>query len=544
MNSTTGNFSTLSASTWNLPVSISVSTLNASNEYISNLYASNISVSNWTFPNSISTSTLYASTGYFSNVCTDVIDVPSAYLTTYAEESAFKNPNNFNYGVTLGALDYADIAFIRFKNINSTNNYDSYIYSTSGVSGISGQGELTLSAANVNMWSVKSTYQTTVNGNFTTMNASAINASTWNLPSTISTNTVNVSNLNASIGNIKTANISTLNASTWNFPATIGTTTLNATIGNFFSTANAPTGNFSTLNASTWNLPATISATTMNASTGNFSTLSASTWNLPATISATTLNASTGNFSTLSASTWNLPATISATTMNASTGNFSTINASNINTNTYDSLSATTALTLGNDLTSGDLYIGNGTMTGNVSVNTTGYCNFDCGRRSTWNTSNIVSYSTQLGSNYYALAVVTANRSTAGTTFVFSPNNTQVNVSMATVPVGLYMVTVNALLESYTNMSALVNYNIGIATSTALPMTNANTNRTILSNDNGAFNTIPSQTTGVIPVTVTGFINIQNTGNYLAGYLSITTASHTAGSMDARIRTAYVVKIA
>lgn len=215
-----------------------------------------------------------------------------------------------------------------------------------------------------------------------------------------------------------------------------------------------------------------------------------------------------------------------------------------LTTGNINPITATNNLVIGNTLTTGHLQLGSTTMTGNVSIDTTGYVNFSCDRRSTYNSSNLVGYSTQLGSYYFTNTVQIVNRTTAGASYVFSPNATT-NPTMTTLPVGLYMISVNGCLESYASYTGTISYQMGVALGTTLPMTNANTTRVVLSQDNGAMNFTSASGSAFLPISVSGVVSITTTGQYLAGYGLISLAGTiTAGNVDYRIRSVFITKIA
>jgi hypothetical protein len=182
----------------------------------------------------------------------------------------------------------------------------------------------------------------------------------------------------------------------------------------------------------------------------------------------------------------------------------------------------------------------------NSSVHIGGDIIFERGCHSTWNTSGIIPYSTQLGSYYYTNTVQSVNKNSSGSIYAFSPTNSAVNVSMETLPVGLYIVAVNGLIESYSGYDGTVSFTLGYATSTSLPMTQGNTNttRTILIQDNGG-ELFTAPASKILPISATGIVNITTTGQYLAAYGSLAlSGTITTGSVDLRLRSAYVAKIA
>lgn len=192
--------------------------------------------------------------------------------------------------------------------------------------------------------------------------------------------------------------------------------------------------------------------------------------------------------------------------------------------------------------TSGGIQIGNTTMTGNISFDTAGDVVFGCDRRSTWNTSDLIKNSTQLGSFYQQTASVTTNKTNTGQTFVFSPNNA--NTSLSTVPVGLYLVSAQGRIKTNGGYNANVtNVNAGICYGGTYNFTSGSTTR-IAFVSTGALNT--SGTTNYTEMTtIVGVINMSVTGNYIGAFLNVSSGqAATTGSVDCIIDYCMVTKIA
>lgn len=192
--------------------------------------------------------------------------------------------------------------------------------------------------------------------------------------------------------------------------------------------------------------------------------------------------------------------------------------------------------------TSGSINIGNVSMGGNINFNTTGDAIFGCDRRSTWNTSDLIKNSTQLGSFYQQTNAVTSNKTTTGQTFVFSPNNA--NTSLTTVPVGLYLVSSAARIRTNAGYNAsTTGMNIGICYGNTYNFTSGSTTRNAFAST-GNLNT--SGTTNFQQVlTFTGVVNMSVTGQYIGAFMSQTAAqAATTGSIDLIIDYCTVVKIA
>ncbi len=210
---------------------------------------------------------------------------------------------------------------------------------------------------------------------------------------------------------------------------------------------------------------------------------------------------------------------------------------SNLNT-----ITNTASLGIGQNITSGDIKIGSTTMTGNISIDTTGDVVFGCDRRSTWNTSDLIKFSTQLGSHVYSNSLSNINKVTTGQTFCFSPINA--NVSMSTFPVGLYLVSAHARIKTNGGYNAnITQMNAGMCYGTGYNFTSGNTTRMALA-ALGALNT--SGTTNFIQnIPFTSVLNMSITGQYIGAFMSATAGqAATVGSIDLTIDYITIVKLA
>lgn len=207
-----------------------------------------------------------------------------------------------------------------------------------------------------------------------------------------------------------------------------------------------------------------------------------------------------------------------------------------------NSLDPTVDLGLGVNLTSGNLDLGNTTMTGNISIDTAGDVVFGCDRRSTWNTSGLIKNSTQLGSFYTQLGNMTANKTSTGQTIVFGPNNA--NTSLTTLPVGLYLVSAQARIKTFSGYnSSTTAMNLGTCYGTGYNFTQGNTTRAGVANG-GALNTSGTNLFSEC-ISMTTVFNMSITGQYLGVFMSLTASQvATVGSVDLIIDYVNVVKIA
>lgn len=213
---------------------------------------------------------------------------------------------------------------------------------------------------------------------------------------------------------------------------------------------------------------------------------------------------------------------------------------SNLNT-----ITNTATLGIGQNITTGDIKIGSTTMTGNISIDTTGYINKGCDLRSTWNTSDLISYSTQLGSNYSNSNLAsTGNISGTNACRLYYPSPT--NISLQNVPVGLYLVTGVGAFRGFNGYNAIAgNCYAGVCYGTNASFTDANTTRitpvyyfapNLYSN---------ASTATVIPFNFAYVLNMSITGQKI-GIFSQYQATNlaTAGNVAMSITNITVTKIA
>jgi hypothetical protein len=208
-------------------------------------------------------------------------------------------------------------------------------------------------------------------------------------------------------------------------------------------------------------------------------------------------------------------------------------------------INATDSIVFGNNITTGNLRIGNSTMTGNISIQTTGDCIFECDQRSTWNTSGIIAFSTQLGSGYEVVGNVNSgNISGTNVCRVYYP--TPANISLQNMPVGKYLMSVVCCIKGFSGYNAIPgNIYSGIAYGTNASFTDANTTRL---NANYVFapNLYSNASTAtVLPMTFTYPFNVSTTGQKIGFYVQYqATNLATAGSVIINFFSCNVVKIA
>jgi hypothetical protein len=491
-----GNFSVLSVSTFN-PNTITTTTITAST-----INASTLSVSTFN-PATIETTTINASTGNFSTLNASTWTFPATISTT-----------TFN---------------------GSTGNFS------------------TLNGSTVSGGTIRGTSVSVTTGNFSTLNAS-----TWNLPSTITIsqlNTCNISALNMSVATmtvslrIDAEKLNVINICVSNISAT-DITSGDANISYIYSDTLYPNyivcsqgAEFAdVINASN------ISIQKIN---NSFSTMSTS---LPLTIWSVSNNEATG----LRVPTFIDSQDLGALTIgyNQSAGFINVCRAtrfySNILTDSnINGIAATDSITIGNNTTTGNLRIGNTGMTGNVCITTdTGNINFstagdvtfNCDRRSTWNTSDILKNSTQLGSFYQQTTSNSNTKTNTGITYVFSPNTT--NTSLSVSPVGLYLVSAQARLRTNGAYSArITQFELGLCHSSGYNFTTGNTSRTQFVGT-GSLNT-SGTSTEIWTIGCTGIINMSIENRYIGAYMTATAdQAATVGNIQLFLDCVTVVKIA
>jgi hypothetical protein len=207
-----------------------------------------------------------------------------------------------------------------------------------------------------------------------------------------------------------------------------------------------------------------------------------------------------------------------------------------------NTITDTATLGIGNNITTGGIRIGNSTMSGNISFQTTGDVIFECDRRSTWNTSDLIKNSTQLGSFYQQTASNTNTKTNTGATFVFNPNVG--NTSLSTSPIGLYLVSAQARIKTAGGYNAsITGMNCGTCYGGTYNFTSGNTTRQAFASA-GALNT-SGTTDETWVLSFTGLVNMSTTGNYIGAFMSATAAqAATVGSITLAVDYCMVVKIA
>ena len=599
----TGNFSTLSVSTFN-PTTITTTTLSASTGNFSTLNAST-----WTFPSTISTTTFNGSTGNFSNLNTCNI-----YTSSLNIKDAYSNIQFLSSSSLVYAEQYVNSA-------TSTFIEAFYPPITKRTTIINGNNVMILndtyvSIPNISSTSISTSVITGTTMTATTVNGATVNASTFNV-STFSPATIATTTLSASTGNF-----STLNASTWNLPSSITVSSLNAcnistlnfsvtsmTVSEITNASKFTVSNISATNLTLVNITSVSAITNASKFTVSYVSANAITASdinvsytftselymsginnsfkgidpqLPVTIYSVSNTFDTG----LRVPTYLDSYTLGALTLgyNQTTGFINVCRATRfydnvLLTDNINGINATNSLAFGNNITSGTVRIGNLTMTGNISLNTsTGNINissvsgninlntstdgtinfittngainfstsadvvFNSDRRSTWNTSDILPSSTQLGSFYQQSAAATTSKTNTGQTFVFSPQNS--NVSLTTVPVGLYLVSGQARIKTVGGYNAsITGMNIGSCYGGTYNFTSGSTTRQAFASA-GSLNT-SGTTDFTFCMSFTGIVNMTTTGNYIGAFMSATAAqAATVGSLTMGLDYCTVVKIA
>ena len=196
--------------------------------------------------------------------------------------------------------------------------------------------------------------------------------------------------------------------------------------------------------------------------------------------------------------------------------------------------------------TSGNIVLGNISMGGNISIDTAGDVVFGCDRRSLWNTSGLIKCSSQLGSFYsFTTGTNTFTKTSTGQTLQYHPYSN--NISLTPFPVGLYLVTGNAYIQTQGNVSGNFNGVVtglvaGIAVGTTQP--SGNTARIQYFNS-GALPALTNTSGVVVPVSWSGVYNLTVTNQYITMYIGVTCASAvTAGLLFGSQGAISVTKIA
>jgi len=566
VNASNGYFSALYASTWVLPTTLNVSQLNASNICTSNALINNVSGVGTIFhvgSTTFTTDALYIRNHYASiggdpyvqfdywRASTSALD---RGITMYSEEARGSVIDGGLLPLEFRADDITQASVSttsgwRFYNTINTS-YQTNIsklavsnMSLSGTANISTINSSTLNASNLNIGLITADNGNIINVSSTTVNASTINSSTINNASGTFTTMTNFTMYSSII------NVSRINNTS-----------------SYVSNSSIDNASITTLTTTTFN--------SSNTSITNLSVITALTIpnNVCCENTATTLKLHSTTTNTQSTGI-RVPNYIDG--VDTGTGMFIGYNHTNgfINFNrvirSFDNITVdgnlnqittTNNLGIGRNMTTGNLFIGDTAMTGNVCINTSGGIQignvsmggnisfdtagdvvFNCDRRSTWNTSDLIKNSTQLGSFYRQFASVNQTKTSTGQTFVFSPNNA--NTSLSTLPVGLYLVSANALIRTNSGYNSnLTGFNLGTVIQSAYNFTTGGTRQFHASL--GTLNT-SGTTDFVVPLSFTGLVNVTTTGQYVGVFSSITAVqAATTGSIFHEISSVTVVKIA
>lgn len=545
-----GNFSVLSVSTFN-PGTVTTTLVNASNGYFSALYAST-----WVLPDTID-----VSTGNFSTI--NVSNFTPATVTTTTV-----NTSNLYVSYGYASSMTASTFFGNMSNVNSINsagpvvfNNDA-IYINNAYASVGGIPYLQMNYWNTGIGGTDqgfTMYADEVRGSvmdggnipFTIRSSDIVQSTTTSTAGWKFYNVINTSYQN----NFSKLAVSNLSVSS------LGVSTLTSTLSSAFQT------NFSNMAVSNLSV-STLRATDITGSGIGVSTLSVST----AAASILTVNSQLTTPNTINCVSTALPLTLHSTTINSTstgvrlpnyidaidTGTGMTIGYNqaggfinccrstrfygNVLTDgNVNTITDTATLGIGQNITTGNINIGTTTMTGNVCINTSGDCVFTCDRRSTWNTSDLIKCSTQIGSFYRNFAVINQTKTTSGQSFLFGPNNS--NTSLTPVPLGLYLVSGNTFIRTNAGYNSdLSGFNVGTIVQNAYNFTTGGTRQfhaTLATiNTSGTTNYIQS-------LSFTGLVNITTTGQYIGVFSSITAVqAATVGSIYHELSQATVVKIA
>lgn len=216
------------------------------------------------------------------------------------------------------------------------------------------------------------------------------------------------------------------------------------------------------------------------------------------------------------------------TTLDVSYGTIVDLSASNITTsNAY----VDTLLPLNTDITIGS-------SSGNI------YLNSPLSVEYTIPLTNI----NQIGYNYYSLTQRSVSVDTSGTTgYIFSPQSGD-STPPILLPAGVYRIDINlSLIGSLLNTTTL-GWNAGYCYSNSLPMSSSNTTRISLIGSGGVVDT--SYTTGNTRLeyySCGGVFTVSSSdanSRYYAGFGSTTLGTLTSGSVDCKIISCFITRVA
>lgn len=437
----------------------------------------------------------------------------SNIITTLPTSASFSTINSSNISVNSISADDLTVAF-GFTVDNEVVNQELTILDTLAFRSGTGAGTLagTIYRDTSTSYIGLQINDTTKYFGYSFQNSTGSNIATMN----VNTSRFSVSNISAT--NISTTTITATNVST----TTISCSELQSTnTGNSFNLLTNNTGNLNIGGTGSINLNTGSTGKCIMAKNGNYGIEAGINTNVAYTDYRSSNNAndydvrfiSVGGTSvdgqgdmTIYASSYTVNAPTTIATFNSTSTNVSNISVSN--------MSISTALTL------------------------------ECDRRSTWNTSNLIKCSTQLGSYYGPDIKVSTNKTGGSITYMFAP--APANISLSTVPVGLYLVTANAHFKSTGNFNATITAaDIGICYGTTYAFTVANTSgKRISCLTYGNLNT-----SGTIneywPCSFSSVFNMSATGNYLGVYQSATASgAPTQGTLYYEITSMTITKIA
>lgn len=154
----------------------------------------------------------------------------------------------------------------------------------------------------------------------------------------------------------------------------------------------------------------------------------------------------------------------------------------------------------------------------------------------------------QIGYNYYSLTQRTVNIASSSTTsFIFSPQSGD-STPPVLLPAGVYRIDVNlAIIGNTINVSTL-SWNAGYCYSTSLPMSSGNTTRTNLIGSGGILDTsYTTENTKMQLFSCNGvFTVLAEDANtyYYTGFGSATLGTLTAGTVDCKIISSFISRVA
>jgi hypothetical protein len=212
------------------------------------------------------------------------------------------------------------------------------------------------------------------------------------------------------------------------------------------------------------------------------------------------------------------------------------IDASNINANI---ITAENSVTAGTITTSYITPEGNDLQIGGSSATITLISPLKINYTSAISTIDYVGY------YYYSTTHKTVNiESSAETGYVFSPQSTD-SVPPVLLPIGIYRIDMNCCITGNSLNVTTLSYSAGYASSASSSMTASNTTRvSLIGSDSIADNSFVNGLTQNRLFSCSGLFTVSATGSYYAGYATATLGTRTVGSVDCKIISVFISRVA